>query len=187
MIMTMCGVHCKTARWIICSNTVCPQKELTQALAKAQQPSAREPIAQLNGNNTLAAAAGIPFASAHRPVYGPPGSGGADADAGAASVCVTAAAGGHGCGRLPHGEPAHAATVTKLFLCEHRQRDPVRPKKRRHLPCGAGNYVILFSFAGTFSEKAINSTVHGALSRISTCMANFLNLSVSFSIGELCR
>ena len=49
-----------------------------------------------------------------------------------------------------------------------------------------GNYAILLSFAHTFSENAVSSVIHAALTRIRTCMSRFLNLSVSFSIGVLC-
>ncbi|GGH28828.1 helix-turn-helix domain-containing protein [Paenibacillus segetis] len=48
------------------------------------------------------------------------------------------------------------------------------------------NYAILLSFADIFSQQKIQDIVQNTMSRLSSCMKNFLNLSVSFSIGQVC-
>lgn len=160
-------------------------KELMQALAKAQQPSAREPIAQLNGNNTLVLRQEFLLhlltglytdrqeVEARMQTLGLPLSA-------SRLLQVVMGVDDYRTGNLRSSNLTNYSIVNIVSEILSDQKNGAICHVER------GNYVILFSFAGTFSEKAINSTVHGALSRISTCMANFLNLSVSFSIGELC-
>lgn len=50
-----------------------------------------------------------------------------------------------------------------------------------------GDYALLLAFSDTFSENVLTNTLRATLSRIRTCMTNFLNLSVSFSVGSLCN
>lgn len=159
--------------------------ELLAALSKARQPSARDAAPQLNENNTIVLrqeflmhlltglytdrqevearmqALGLPLSAARiQPVVM-----GVD---------------DYRTGNLRSSDLTNYSIVNIVSEILNDQKNGAICHVER------GSYVILFSFAGIFSEKAINSTIHGALSRISTCMTNFLNLLVSFSIGELC-
>lgn len=47
-------------------------------------------------------------------------------------------------------------------------------------------FVILLSFAQNRSSAAIDSMLNSILDRIAVCLKNFMNISVSFSIGIIC-
>lgn len=47
-------------------------------------------------------------------------------------------------------------------------------------------YAVFLSFANIVSQKKIQDIIQNTMTRISSCMKNFLNLSVSFSIGNIC-
>lgn len=60
-------------------------------------------------------------------------------------------------------------------------------KKGAVLHISNEKYALLFSFAGVYSRKNIFDSIHSFINQISFCMEKFLNISVSFCIGDLCE
>ncbi len=50
-----------------------------------------------------------------------------------------------------------------------------------------GKFLLIFSFSHVKSEAVFENTINNALSRISCCLKKFINISVSFSIGDICE